>query len=466
MSGTLDSNASRSLDRRIIESGISGYCLMMRAARSAFDRLMVENPTSVICVAGAGNNGGDAYGVAAFLMLSGIPVTVVSLASSKGDALKARHFYEDLGGFVLDRLPTTNQWDWIIDGILGTGCDRPPEGSIADAITWINNSRSSGARVMSLDVPSGLNASTGEAFDPVVCADVTVTFLAEKTGNLTGEGPAYAGLVHLEKLEPWNVQPEPLHTRLVTDAVIDLPRQKDTAHKGIRGSVLVVGGRHGMEGAGQLSGLAALRTGAGKVFWATDAPQFDVPELIRIPWDIGSIVDCASRCQSVVVGPGLGNDAGDVIAALWDLDIPLVVDADALNWLSQHKLSNRQSPWIGTPHPLEAKRLTGLPMADRFSMLHALEALYDATWVLKGAGTLISGQPPWLNPVANAALGTAGSGDVLAGIIASLWAQGSQRPAVTGVWLHANAFLKALAERGPDVIASDAVDRIGRIKTA
>ncbi len=466
MSGTLDSNASRSLDRRIIESGISGYCLMLRAAQAAFERLMKEQPASVICVAGPGNNGGDAYGVAAFLILSGVPVSVVSLANSKGDALKARTLYEDLGGSVLSQLPETDQSDWIVDGILGTGCDRPPDGAIGDAIRWINRNRSSGSRVLSLDVPSGLNASTGEAFDPIVSADITLTFLAQKTGNLTGEGPAFAGSVELEMLEPWDVDPEPLHTRLVTDDVIDIPRQKDTAHKGTRGSVLIVGGRHGMEGAGQLSGLAALRAGAGKVFWATDAPQFDVPELIRISWDIPTIVQCGARCQSVVVGPGLGSDAADVIQALWGIDVPLVVDADALNWLAMNHLENRKSPWIGTPHPLEAQRLTGVPMSDRLVMLKELEALFNATWVLKGAGTLISGQPPWLNPVANAALGTAGSGDVLAGIIASLWAQGSQSPAVTGVWLHAKAFLDALAERGPDVIASDAIDRIGRMKIA
>lgn len=464
MSGTLDSKASRSLDRRIIASGISGYCLMLRAARAAFERLMQEQPKSVTCVAGPGNNGGDAYGVAAFLRLAGVPTTVISIGSPTGDAQKARGLYQDLGGSVLEQLPDSKSSDWVVDGILGTGCDRPPEGRIREAIAWVNSERKLGARVLALDVPSGLNASTGEAYDPVVAADITVTFLAQKTGTLTGEGPAYSGEIRLETLEPWDVEPEPLHTRLVTDDVIDLPSPKNTAHKGTRGSVLIVGGRHGMEGAGQLSGLAALRTGAGKVYWATDAPQFDVPELIRIPWDSVSIVDCASRCQAVVVGPGLGGDAGDVIRELWAMDLFLVVDADALTWLSENRLSNRETSWIGTPHPLEAKRLTGMSTADRLSMLEALEALYDATWVLKGAGTLVSGDPPWLHPVANAALGTAGSGDVLAGIIASLWAQGSKSPAMSGVWLHARAFLNAFDDRGPDVIASDAIDRIGRMK--
>ena len=128
----------------------------------------------------------------------------------------------------------------------------------------------------------------------------------------------------------------------------------------------------------------------------------------------------------MVIGPGLGLDAGPVIEALWALNVPLVVDADALNWLSEHPLPNRQAPWIGTPHPLEAHRLTGQSFDDRFIMLESLETLYEATWVLKGAGTLVTGKPTWLNPLANPVLGTAGSGDVLAGMIGSLWAQGSK----------------------------------------
>ena len=221
-----------------------------------------------------------------------------------------------------------------------------------------------------------------------------------------------------------------------------------------------------MEGAGQLCGLAALRTGAGKVFWATDAPLFDVPELIRVPWDVDAITGCATDCLAVVIGPGLGLDAGPVIEALWELDVPLVVDADALNWLSEHPLPNRKAPWIGTPHPLEAHRLTGQSFDDRFSMLESLETLYAATWVLKGAGTLVTGTPTWLNPLANPGLGTAGSGDILAGMIGSLWAQGSKSPAITGVWLHSQAFLAALNHRGSGVIARDGIEMIGRSKTS
>ena len=126
MSGTLDSKASRSLDRRIIASGISGYCLMLRAARAAFERLMQEQPKSVTCVAGPGNNGGDAYGVAAFLRLAGVPTTVISIGSPTGDAQRARGLCQDLGGSVLEQLPDSKSSDWVVDGILGTGCDRPP----------------------------------------------------------------------------------------------------------------------------------------------------------------------------------------------------------------------------------------------------------------------------------------------------------------------------------------------------
>ena len=179
-----------------------------------------------------------------------------------------------------------------------------------------------------------------------------------------------------------------------------------------------------------------------------------------------TILECAKRVSAIVIGPGLGHDAGEVISAIWALDKPLVVDADALNWLSENPLPDRDAPWIGTPHPLEASRLTGAPIADRFHLLDRLENVYATTWILKGAGTLVSGKPVWLNPVSDSTLGTAGSGDVLAGIVASLWAQGSTSPASTGVWLHAQAFLAAKKLKGPGVIASDAVNQIGSVRTA
>ncbi|MDC0379172.1 NAD(P)H-hydrate dehydratase [Litorivicinus sp.] len=466
MDETFDAQGARVLDRQIIASGVSGFCLMIRAAKAACDRLLHEHPQSVICLAGPGNNGGDAYGVAGLLVLAGIPTQLVALTTPTGDALKARHFFEDVGGEVLDTVTALNAADWVVDGLLGTGCDRPPEGAIASAIHWIHTQRAEGALVMSLDVPSGLNASTGQAYHPSIEADMTLTFLALKTGLLTGEGPSMSGEVCFDALKPWSVEILAPHTRLISEERIDLPSHSKTAHKGSRGSVLVVGGRQGMEGAGQLCGLAALRTGAGKVFWATDAPLFDVPELIRVPWDVDAITSCATDCLAVVIGPGLGLDAGPVIEALWELDVPLVVDADALNWLSEHPLPNRKAPWIATPHPLEAHRLTGQSFDDRFSMLESLETLYAATWVLKGAGTLVTGKPTWLNPLANPGLGTAGSGDILAGMIGSLWAQGSKSPAITGVWLHSQAFLAALNHRGSGVIASDVIEMIGRSKTA
>jgi len=466
MQWTIDAAGARDLDRRITESGVEEFCLMMRASKVATDHLLRNKPTSVVCLAGSGNNGGDAYGVAAYLLLSGMPTTVVALAEPKGAALKARGFYRDLGGKVLSDLEQVSGTDWIVDGVLGTGCNRAPEGIISVAISWICARRVAGSSVLSLDLPSGLNASTGLAYQPSVMADLTVSFLAPKTGLLTGDGPSHCGQIQLETLKPWDVGDHEYHTRLIGYDTIDAPEHPQTAHKGTKGSVLVVGGRHGMEGAGQLSALASLRAGSGKVFWATDSFLFEVPELVRIEWGMETILECAKRVSAIVIGPGLGYDAGEVISAIWALDKPLVVDADALNWLSENPLPDRDAPWIGTPHPLEASRLTGAPIADRFHLLDRLEHVYATTWILKGAGTLVSGKPVWLNPVSDSALGTAGSGDVLAGIVASLWAQGSTSPASTGVWLHAQAFLAAKKLKGPGVIASDAVNQIGSVRTA
>ncbi|HBX27078.1 MAG TPA: hypothetical protein DEF72_06565 [Gammaproteobacteria bacterium] len=466
MKWTLDTAGARDLDRRIIESGVEEFCLMMRASRVAADHLLRNEPTSVVCLAGSGNNGGDAYGVAAHLLLAGIPTTVIALAEPKGIAQKAQDFYRDLGGPVYSDLDQVSGADWIVDGVLGTGCNRAPEGIVLDAISWICNKRVAGSSVLSLDLPSGLNASTGVAYHPSVAADLTVSFLALKTGLLTGDGPSLCGQIRFESLKPWDVGDCKYHTRIIGYDTIDVPEHAQTAHKGTRGSVLVVGGRHGMEGAGQLSALASLRAGSGKVFWATDSFLFEVPELVRIGWGVDTILECAKRVSTIVIGPGLGHDAGDVISAIWALETPLVVDADALNWLSENPLPDRDAPWIGTPHPLEASRLTGRPMTDRFHLLDRLESVYSTTWILKGAGTLVSGEPIWLNPVSDPTLGTAGSGDVLAGIVGSLWAQGSISPASTGVWLHAQAFLAAKKLRGLDVIASDAVNQIGSVRSA
>ncbi|MBU24890.1 MAG: hypothetical protein CMD99_02550 [Gammaproteobacteria bacterium] len=466
MQWTLDTAGARALDQRITESGIEEFCLMMRASRVAADHLLSNEPTSVVCLAGPGNNGGDAYGVAAHLLLSGIPTLVVAVAEPKGAAQKAQGFYRDLGGTLCSDLDQVSSTDWIVDGVLGTGCDRAPEGNISVAISWICARRVTGSSVLALDIPSGLNASTGVAYQPSVAADLTVSFLAPKTGLLTGDGPSLCGQIQCESLKPWDVSEYDYHTRLIGYDTIDVPEHRPTAHKGTRGSVLVIGGRNGMEGAGQLSALASLRAGSGKVFWATDSSLLEVPELVRIEWSIETILDCAKRVSTIVIGPGLGHNVGDVISAVWALKKPLVVDADALNWLSENSFPNRDGPWIGTPHPLEASRLTGAPMTDRFHLLDRLENVYSTTWILKGAGTLVSGNPVWLNPVSDWTLGTAGSGDVLAGIVASLWAQGSTSPASTGVWLHAQAFLAAKKLRGSDVIASDAVNQLGSVRTA
>ena len=215
MQWTIDAAGARDLDRRITESGVEEFCLMMRASKVATDHLLLSKPTSVVCLAGSGNNGGDAYGVAGHLLLSGIPTTVVALAEPRGAAQKARGFYQDLGGKVLSDLDQVSDADWIVDGVLGTGCNRAPEGIISVAICWICARRVAGSSVLSLDLPSGLNASTGLAYRPSVVADLTVSFLAPKTGLLTGDGPSLCGRIQFETLKPWDVGDYEPHTRLI-----------------------------------------------------------------------------------------------------------------------------------------------------------------------------------------------------------------------------------------------------------
>ena len=429
--------------------------LMQRAGAAAARLVAARLPggsgrVRVIC--GPGNNGGDGYVCALELMRHGVEVDCVALgAAATEDARAAFAHWAAAGGVTLTELPADDRCDVVVDAIFGIGMARPLGGPFLAAVDWINRQR---AQVLAIDVPSGLDADRGCWVGGVagVRADATVTFIGAKPGLFTGDGCDAAGKVDIE---PIGVGPGTCSGLLLAPAdFADLlrPRRRNS-HKGTYGSVAVVGGNVGMVGAALLAARAALRLGAGRVYVdCIGAPELRLdpmqPELMFRPL---AGLDGLNAC---VVGCGLGDDARarSALAAALASRCPVVIDADALNLLAGDEslaraCTARAAQTVLTPHPLEAARLLHSEASsvqhDRVG--HALELArrFGALVVLKGAGTVIAGSDGRyaLNPTGSPALASAGTGDVLAGMIGALLVQCEDaRQAVQGaVWLHGAA---------------------------
>ncbi len=392
-----------------------------------------------LIVAGPGNNGGDAFVVARLLKESWHAPRVLFAGVANrlpADARQAHDAWIEAGGTCLSEFPAdTRPGGLIVDGLFGIGLTRPIEGQYAD---WIRQMNASGSPILALDVPSGLNAATGQATGPCVRASHTVTFIALKPGLLTGDGPDHCGRISVCNLDldigspdGEQVTPELFHNCL-------LPRRRNS-HKGSYGSVAIIGGAPGMAGAALLAGRAALRCGAGRVYLgmlerlSVDASQ---PELmLRAP------ADALKAATVIAIGPGLGQSlqAGELLAQALDSPLPLVIDADGLNLLTQgallmRKIAVRPAPSLLAPHPAEAARLLGCStaeiQADRLAAALELAKRFRAHVALKGCGTIVAAPPTperqrwFINTTGNPGLASAGSGDVLAGMLAALLAQG------------------------------------------
>lgn len=473
----------READRRAIrEHGIAGYELMGRAAAAALRALRAHWPRArrirVIC--GAGNNAGDGYELARLACAAGLDARVAWLRDPDalhGDAAIA-HSAASAAGVPLAAFDPGALADaeLIVDALLGTGLDRPLEAEWAAAVTAIDVAD---RPVLSLDIPSGLHADTGAVLGCAVHADLTVTFIAPKLGLYTGAGPDHAGQVELADLDvPGAVfrdLPVPAWRLGAEDLPHWLPEPRPrSAHKGRFGHVLVVGGQPGMGGAARLSAEAAARCGAGLVTIATHPQHAAVLNLDRPELMCAGVAGAAdlrpllARATQVVVGPGLGRGdwARGLLAVLWDTGLPLAVDADALNLLAENPL--RRDDWILTPHPGEAARLLGTTaaavQADRPAAVAALQSRYGGVVVLKGAGTLIhDGHCCRVCTAGNPGMASGGMGDVLAGVIAGVRAQGQDATAAAtaGVLLHGlagDAAARTGGERG--LLAGDLLPEI------
>ena len=432
---------SRTLRR--IEAEHADAPLMQRAGAAAAEwaaQLCDERCPNILVLAGPGNNGGDALEAATLLRQKSFPVTVVLCAAPESlpsDAQAACQRFFAGGGSTVMSIPEHAHWGLIIDGLFGIGLSRAPGEHYASLIAAVNRKN---CPILALDCPSGLNADTGFAFSPCIQASHTLTFIGMKPGLLTADGPDHCGEVRLATLDiAVSDKNRPDGRQLGTDDFSQhlAPRARNT-HKGSFGSVGILGGSKSMLGAALLAGRAALKLGAGRVYLGLldpDAPVVDIqyPELMLRRAD----TLLATDLRAVACGPGLGrsSEATRLLEQATKAPLPLVLDADAINLLAEDgrlegNLYNRVGPVILTPHPAEAARLLSCSTReiqdDRVGAAREISQRYQSHVALKGCGTVLATVDGrwWINGTGNPGMATAGMGDVLTGLVASLLGQG------------------------------------------
>lgn len=412
--------------------------------------MLADAPCAILVVAGPGNNGGDGFEVAHRLKQAGHHVTVAFCGAPDKLPADARRAYDAWHASSGDTLSVFPDGDFglIVDALVGIGLSRPVGGVIKDWITRINNAS---CPVLSLDIPSGLNAKTGTATESAVLADCTASFIALKPGLLTADGPDHCGkIVHCSLgLDIAHADGEEIS---IAHFHRSLQPRRRNSHKGSFGNVAIIGGAPGMAGAALLCGRAALKLGAGRVYVGmldTLAVDLVQPELM-----LRSAQEAIPLADVLAIGPGLGQSlqAGELLSHSLECDKPLILDADALNLLTQgtillRKIAVRPAPTFMTPHPAEAARLLGTStehvQADRLTSAKALAQRFHAHIVLKGCGSIVvCPDGRWfINTTGNPGLASAGTGDILTGMLAALLAQGWEAPAalLAAVHLHGAA---------------------------
>ena len=498
----------RALDRAAIDGGTPGVVLMRRAGLAVAEsvrRLATMSGVRdlpILLLAGKGNNGGDAFAAAEFLASWGYAIRVFATLESASDALAFRQSPSIVPHIrALSELPEcVPHGSILVDGLLGTGTHGAPHGEIAEAIRWLARHRrdagqetgvpggdsgagqetgapGGGGYILSIDIPSGLDADTGVVHSPCVSADVTVTLAQPKTGMALPAARDISGRVEIADIGL------PCTDRNVCDTLEwiaeaelrrSVPVRPRDAHKGMSGHLALLAGSDGLAGAATLAALGALNSGCGLVSVRTLARALSQmpPEVMVRPYD--ATEEFLKDMTAVVVGPGLGQDAGafDALAkSLTFQKCPMVLDADALNLLAQHSdlLGRIPRGSVITPHPGEAARLLGITAAEvqknRVGALGKLVEMTRATVALKGADTLVGapGQNAFLCGAGNPGMAVGGMGDVLAGLIGGLMARGmdAAKAAKLGVWLHATAGDFAAWSRTPHALQpSGLVERL------
>jgi ADP-dependent NAD(P)H-hydrate dehydratase / NAD(P)H-hydrate epimerase len=487
--------------------GIPGIVLMENAALKVVEEVIgifgdISSKTIAV-FAGKGNNGGDAFAVARHLFNKGANVKVYIMSQQsdiKGDAkinldilakigvqtslLIDNWTINEVGGFLLSS-------DIIIDGIFGTGLKGKIQSRVKEVIDLINSLKK---YTISIDIPSGLDGETGEILGSCIKADKTVTFVLPKKGLTIYPGCDYTGELVIADIgipqvitNSVDIKLNLIDNNLIKDFI---PKRYSISNKGDYGKVFILSGSPGMTGAGCLTARAALRTGAGLIYIGvpailssvydaslTEAVTIPLPDGgsgYLVPGSLGQIMERVNRSTVAAIGPGLSVNE-NIVQIVHDIiensNIPLVIDADALNAVSKDisVLARSKAEIILTPHPGEMSRLTGISIEEiqkrRLQIAHDFAAEWKVIVVLKGSRTVIADPlgNVFINPTGNSGMATGGTGDVLTGIIAGLTGQGAKaiQAAVAGVYLHGlagDAAAKIKGEYG--MIASDLVEEI------
>ncbi|MBI4260469.1 MAG: NAD(P)H-hydrate dehydratase [Actinobacteria bacterium] len=488
------------LDRESRARGVPVDALMERAGRAvAVAAARLAGGTygrRAVVVCGKGNNGGDGLVAARYLSRWGIRVTALLLAEPEpgrdpahANLLRLREVAEArIGPFSEAALVRElGRSDVAVDAVFGTGFRGTPEGDPAGAIGLL---RDAAVPVVAVDVPSGVDGETGAAHGPAVRADVTVTFGAEKPGILLHPGAELAGEVVVADI---GFPPELVRSDLgvvePADVAAILPRRAPEAHKRSTGVVLVLGGSREMTGAAALMARGAYRAGAGLVTVATVREAVPVVQstiaeatFLSLPatpdgtvaWGaLDRVREAAGRFDAVAVGPGLSTQdetAATIRELVRTLEVPMVIDADALNAFAgrSQDLAGRRADAVLTPHAGELARLVGIGSAeaarDRLGQARKLAAETGAVVLAKGNPTVVASPTgeARLNPTGTPALATGGSGDVLAGVLAALLSAGlgPLDAATAGAFVHGVAGRLAEEARGPGITASDVAEAI------
>lgn len=507
MQPVLTADQMRRCDEAAIRKcGIPGLLLMENAGRGLVEVVLhAYSPLDrkqILIFCGKGNNGGDGFAAARLLSNHASKVTVLLLASPselRGDAQKNYKILVKLSKTISIRrfsrkaLQSVRTPDIIIDAMFGTGFSGIARKPYSDCIEWIN---ASGAEVVAVDIPSGINGTTGIAEGPAVHAHGTATFGSLKTGLLCNQGSEFSGRISVLDIGiPEQVISDPRHTiRLVKSEDVRniLPRRSLQANKYTTGKIFILAGSRGLTGAAALTSLAALRTGAGAVLLGTPDSVYPIlarklTETMVLPlpstlegglslksFDI--IREKINWADVVLIGPGLGQQKETqevILKTLMESRGKILLDADGLNAAAKWgiaKLRSLRSEIILTPHTGEFSRLTNLPAKEieerRFFTAGELARKIHATVVLKGAPTASASADGavYCNSTGNPGMATAGSGDVLSGIIASLWAQGNSaiEAAYSGVYIHGLSGDRAAVRLGEkSLVAYDLIDYLG-----
>jgi NAD(P)H-hydrate epimerase len=476
------------MDKQTIESfGIPGLVLMENAGRGSFDFLLEKfkniKPKKVAVIAGRGNNGGDGFVIARYLMEKGIAVTCFLLSAKnrvQGDA----KINLDLAIKLCDKsenseiieIPDADAFekykagiachDLFIDAILGTGLNSNVRGLFKDVIELINSSRQP---VFSIDIPSGLNSDTGQPLGVAVKADATATFAFAKAGHVLYPGNIYTGELKIIDIGIPEFIAKEKHIKL---SLMEKNRitsfftpRKFQSHKGSYGHLLIIAGSKGKTGAAGLCANAAMRCGTGLVSLGIAKslnkiiePMVIEPMTLPLPEKVeGYLSDnCFDEIQTLLknkqalaVGPGIGTKKGTIKLVhklVEKSDVPLIIDADALNCIAQNLeiLKTKKAAAILTPHPGEMAKLCNMTTSDvqqnRLEIASDFAQKYNSVLILKGAQTIVTFPDGriFINPTGNPGMASGGMGDVLTGMIAGFCAQGfsPENASLAAVFIH------------------------------